>query len=444
MLFDETSTPAKYLVLSFAGAIILGTILLALPFASADGTGTGILDALFTATSATCVTGLVVLDTGGHFSTFGQAVILILIQLGGLGIMTYSVFIGIALGMGVGLWQRQILKDSFGTQYTGKVGGLVVRIILLVVAVEAIGTLLMFFHWRGIAGSTSGALWLSVFHSVSAFCNAGFSTFSNSLENYRGDLYINTVFMFLIIAGGLGFVVIFELAGYAANRKKRDPLSLHTRTVLISTGSLIVIGATLIYILESVHSLRGMGSFEGFMAAFFQSVTSRTAGFNTIPTGAISNSTLMVITALMFIGASPGGTGGGIKTTTAAIFLADFNSYMRGREPEMSKRCIERQLVEKAYIIIILSMALVTGATFALMVFEPHMDAMKLFFESVSAFGTVGLSTGITTQFGGLSKIVITITMFAGRVGPLTLALAMGGRASRGNYRYPEGKLFIG
>ncbi len=443
-MVERSSSPAKYLVASFASMIAIGTLLLALPFSSAESGGTSVLDAFFTATSATCVTGLVVVDTGSHFSTFGQAVILILIQLGGLGIMTYSVFVGLVLRMGVGIWQRQVLKDSFGTQYTGKVGGLVMRIILLVVVVEALGTVLMFIHWRGVAETTSGALWLSVFHSVSAFCNAGFSTFSSSLENFRGDVYINPVFMFLIVSGGLGFVAIFELLRRAVSRKEAQPLSLHTRTVLITTGFLIVGGATLIYLIESIHQFKDPGAFEGFMAALFQSVTARTAGFNTVPVSVVSNATLMVVTILMFIGAGPGGTGGGVKITTAAIFLADLRSYLRGRETEMGKRSIEPATVEKAHLILISSMALVTGSTFALMVVEPHMDAMKLFFEAMSAFATVGLSTGITPHLNAAGKIVIIITMFAGRVGPLTLALAVAGRTARGDYRYPQGKIFVG
>jgi len=441
---EKQPNPAKYFVASFAVAILVGAFLLALPFSSAEKGGTGIIDALFTATSATCVTGLVVVDTGAHFSRFGQAVLVLLMQLGGLGIMTFSVFAGVVLGRGVGIWQRQIMQDSFGTQYTGRVSGLVVRIILMVLAIEGTGVLFLFIHWRKTAKTTSKALWLATFHSVSAFNNAGFSTFSNNLEKFHDDYFVNVVIMLLIILGGLGFVTLFELLRLIRRKKNVHSLSLHSHTVLITTGFLILGGATFIYLLESFRVLKGLGSAEGFIAALFQSVTARTAGFNTIPIGALSNSTLLIITILMFIGASPGSTGGGVKTTTAAIFFADLKSYLRGREPEMWERSIDRATVEKAYLIIIICLTLVIVSTFLLMIFEPEMDAMDIVFEVVSAFGTVGLSAGITPHLSTAGKIVIIIVMYAGRVGPLTLALAVGSRSIGGDYRYPEGKIFVG
>jgi len=441
---EKTFNPAKYLVLSFALAVLAGAILLYLPLSSAPGRETTLLDALFTATSAVCVTGLIVVDTGSHFSAFGQAVILVLIQLGGLGIMTFSVFVGLVLGRGLGIWQRQVLQDSLGNGYSGRVSGLVWRIVSMVFIVEAVGSALMFLHWHGVAESFRQALWLSVFHSVSAFCNAGFSLFSDSLMSFRGDTYINVVFMILIILGGLGFVAIFELLGLVRKRRQAHVLSLHTKMVLTMTGFLILAGAVMIYLIESRGILSDAGFGEGVLAAFFQSVTARTAGFNTVNTGGLSNAALMLITMLMFVGASPGSTGGGVKTTTAMVFLVDLKSYLRGREPEVMERSIDRMIVEKAHIVLVMSMGLVTVSAFMLMLFEPAADAMRLFFEAMSAFGTVGLSTGITPGLSVAGKAVIIITMFAGRVGPLTLVLALAGREKRGYYEFPEGKVFIG
>lgn len=437
-------TPTKSLTLSFAATILVGAILLTLDISANHGKSTSFVDALFTSTSAVCVTGLVVVDTGTHFSRFGQAIIVILIQLGGLGIMTFSVFLGIVVGMGVGLFERQIVKDSFGTQYSGKVGGLVLRIFLLVFIVEGIGAALLAFRWKDTAKSVSEAIWLGVFHSVSAFCNAGFSTFSNNLEGFREDFLVNIVIMLLIVIGGLGFVALFEIIRKASAPKKKQPLSLHTKTVLVTTGLLIFGGATLIYLLEAFGLFKGYSSTDGFMSALFQSVTARTAGFNTVPIGPLSNATLTIIIILMFVGASPGGTGGGIKTTTAAVFFADFRSYLLGREPEMYERSIDRETVEKAYLVIILALGMTTIISFILMVFERNVDAIKLVFEAVSAFGTVGLSTGITPELSAPSKLALVLLMFAGRIGPLTLALAFGGKNLRGSFRYPEGKIFLG
>lgn len=440
---DNSSWAAKALVISFAIAVVVGTIFLALPISSAAGAGTNIVDALFTATSAVCVTGLIVVDTGSHYSHFGQAVILVLIQLGGLGIMTYGVFLGLAIGKGAGLKETQVVRDSFGV-YTGTVTGLLLRIVLVTIAIEGVGALILFWRWHDILPSTKEAFWFSIFHAVSAFCNAGFSTLSSSLIDFRSDMVLNFVIMCLIIAGGLGFVVLMELPKLFFKVKSAHKLSLHSRTVLLMTGLLIVTGMTAIYLLEARGGLCGLGGAEGLMTALFQSVTARTAGFNTVDIGALAPATLMVIIFLMFIGASPGSTGGGIKTTTAAIFVADFISYLRGRTPELMERSISQDIVEKTYLIITVCLCTVIASLFALTITEPRKDFLKLLFEAVSAFGTVGLSTGITGNLSIGGKLIIILTMFAGRVGPLTLALAVGGRAARGIYQYPEGKIFVG
>lgn len=441
---ERPAQTAKMLLLSFAVAIVIGTLLLSLPMATVEGfPDTGLIDALFTATSATCVTGLIVVDTGTHFTLFGQAVILVLIQLGGLGIMTYSVFLGLVLGRGAGLWQRDIVRDSFGA-YSGTVSGLVLRIVLLVLGMEAIGTVLLYLHWH-MAGENAGtALWLSVFHSISAFCNAGFSTFSNSMTEYRGDLYLNGVIMFLVVSGGLGFVALFEIPRVLRLRPDKRRWSIHTRTVVTASAWLLISGMTVIYLLESTGVFSSMGGAEGILAALFQSAVARTAGFNSIEIGALRPATLLVIATFMFVGASPGSTGGGIKTTTAVIFFTDLVSYLRGRPTELWERKISREMVEKGYLIITLSAAMVVFVTFVLMVLEPHLAPMDLFFEVTSALGTVGLSTGITDDLSPAGRLLISAAMFAGRVGPLTVALAVGGKRSKGIYEYPEGNIFVG
>lgn len=440
---DNSTWAAKALVISFATAILVGSILLAPPISSSQGVWTSYVDALFTATSAVCVTGLIVVDTGTHYSHFGQAVILALIQLGGLGIMTYGVFLGLAIGKGAGLKEAQVVRDSFGI-YSGTLAGLLLRIVLVTLAIEGVGALILFWHWNGNVSSTKQALWLSVFHAVSAFCNAGFSTLSANLMDYRSDVVVNFVIMSLIVVGGLGFVVLMELPRLFLKSTSAHKLSFHSRTVLQMTGLLIVTGMTLIYLLEARGVLCGLGGGDGLIAALFQSVTARTAGFNTIDIGALGPTTLMVIIFLMFIGASPGSTGGGIKTTTAAIFVADFISYLRGRTAELMGRSISQDVVEKTYLILTVCLCTVIAAVFALTITDPREDFLKLLFEAVSAFGTVGLSTGITGNLSVGGKLIITLTMFAGRVGPLTLALAVGGRTTRGTYQYPEGKIFVG
>jgi trk system potassium uptake protein len=440
---ENSFQATKVLVLSFAITIIMGALLLTLPISTARGSYTNFIDALFTSTSAVCVTGLVVVDTATHFTHFGQAVIIILIQLGGLGIMTFSLFLGLVLGKGPSLWSSQVIRDTFGI-YSGHLGGLLLKIIFVALGIEAIGALLMFVHWLFLGFGIGASAWAAVFHSISAFCNAGFGIFSDNMVSYKGDFLINVVIMSLIVLGGLGFVVLLEMPRVLFSNGKNTRFSLHSRTVLMATGLLIFGGMTAIYILEAFGLLKSMDGATGLLAALFQSISARTAGFNTIDIGALRPATLFIIIILMFIGASPGGTGGGIKTTSAAIFLADFLAYLRGRNPELWDRTIPLATVEKTYLIISACVGTVILGTFALLLTDPRFSMMQIAFEVTSAFGTVGLSTGITPALSSTGKIVITLIMFAGRLGPLTLALVFGSRVSRGIFKYPEGTIFVG
>ena len=421
--------------------IIVGTILLSLPIASSDGHRIDLIDALFTSTSATCVTGLIVLRTGQDFSLFGQWIILILLQIGGLGIMTFSTMFAFLVGKKITLRQRLILQESLN-QFS--IGGLVrfaKYILIFTFAFEGIGTLFLYYFWRDLHASQH-PLFLSLFHAVSAFCNAGFSLFSDSLIRFNSNPAVNLVFIFLIIAGGIGFLVLLELYEYPLKRK----LSLHSKIVLFASIILIILGAGGVFLLEysNVNTL-GLFSFpDKIWGSLFQSITARTAGFNTLTTGNLSDASLLFIIIFMFIGASPSSTGGGIKTTTFSIMLLNVFASLKGkRHLSLYKRRIPSAVVNKSWEIAFLSLSWVAVFTILLSYVEKF-RFIEIFFELISAFGTVGLSTGITSSLSFPGKIMIILTMFAGRLGPLALALSLITKKKSGLIEYPEEKLMVG
>ncbi|MFW6035810.1 MAG: TrkH family potassium uptake protein [Halothermotrichaceae bacterium] len=434
-------TPAQILALGYLAIILIGTILLMLPAATTDAHGLNFISALFTSTSATCVTGLIVVNTSTAFTIFGQTVIMILIQIGGLGIMTMSTMIAFVIGKKITLKERMVIQEDLN-QF--KISG-VVRLVRYVLAVtfiiEGTGAFILFLRLIKDYNFLR-ALYLSIFHAVSAFNNAGFDLFGNSLEGFTGDITINFVVMILIILGGIGFAVIIELY----NNKGLNKTSLQTKIVLTITIILIVVGFISILGLEFTNEAT-MGNLpfsEKMLSSLFLSVTPRTAGFNTIPTGSLRSSTLFLVIVLMFIGASPGSTGGGIKTTTFGVLLITVWSLITGkRDIEIFKRQLVKDIVYKSISIAILSLILVVSVTMVLTITE-SMDFLPVFFETVSAFGTVGLSTGITPDLSSFGRILITLTMFAGRVGPLTLALAFAERQRNGVYHYPKEKIMVG
>jgi trk system potassium uptake protein TrkH len=439
---------------SFAVAILLGTLLLSLPFAQAGGPLSP-LDALFTATSAVCVTGLTVVDTGSRFSPAGQAVVLALIQLGGLGLMTFAVFVGVLLGRRVAFTDRMVIQDSM--HHTPKAGlrRLVRYVLVFTLACEAAGALLLWLRFRGQLPSGEAA-WQSVFHSVSAFCNAGFCLLPDSLVRYRGDLLVNLSITGLVIVGGLGFLVNMELRDQVLQRLRgrRAPLvTLHTRLALTVTAALLLGGMLVFLALEWDNVLRGLPVEERLLASWFQSVTPRTAGFNTIDYGRASPDTLLVTIFLMFVGASPGSTGGGLKTTTFGLLVALVIARWRGRgRASVFRRTIPHAVMDRALTLTLLAWALVSMAIGLLVLTETHglpfavaePRFLALMFEAVSAFGTVGLSTGITSSLSPAGKLVLVALMFAGRVGPLTLVLAVGPRQQKGRFRYAEENVMVG
>ncbi|HHY92734.1 MAG TPA: Trk family potassium uptake protein [Firmicutes bacterium] len=436
-------TPPQVLVIGFAAVILGGAFLLTLPIASAAGRPTPFINALFTATSAVCVTGLVVVDTATYWSRFGQVVILLLIQVGGLGFMTMSTLAAILLGRRIMLHQRLVIQEALNQISLEGVVRLTRAVILVTALIEGTGALLLTWHWWGLY-PPGEAVFQGVFHAISAFCNAGFDLKGGfrSLTGYRTDVLVNLVITSLIILGGLGFSVIVELLNWPRERS----LSLHARIVAKTTFMLIVVGTLFILFVESYNpaTLAGKGVGEKLLASYFQAVTPRTAGFNTLNIADLRPATLFFMIILMYIGASPGGTGGGIKTTTFVTLVLAVLATVRGKgRAEVGNRSLPAGLVPKSLAIAFLSLSLVVGVTIALLISEGK-ELLMTMFEVTSAFGTVGLSMGLTTELSVLGRALIIALMFAGRVGPLTIAVAIGQRQRENHVRFPEEAITVG
>lgn len=436
-------SPPRILVSGFALIILLGAILLSMPFASASGERLPFLDALFTATSATCVTGLVVVDTGTYFSVPGQIVLMCLFQLGGLGFMTMATLIALVLRKRISLRERLLLQEAMNQTSMEGIVRLIRRVLIYSITIELIGAALFSFRFA-FDMPLGKALFFGAFHAVSLFNNAGFDIFGEyrSLTLYVSDPIVNLTAMLLIITGGLGFVVLADLMEYRKNRK----LSLHSKVVLSMTGTLIAVGTIVIFIFEFSNT-KTLGSLDWggkILSSFFQSVTPRTAGANTLDYTALRQATVFFTIILMFIGASPGSTGGGIKTTTFTTLIGAVIAMIRGRDDIVLFRYrLGKDRIFKALTITLISLALVIVVTMVLSTTEDQ-AFIKLLFEATSAFGTVGLSVGVTPELSYVGKIIIAFTMFVGRLGPLTLAYALGPRTEKELYRHPEGKITIG
>ncbi len=439
-------TPARVLVLGFSLLILVGALLLTWPEATRDGQGLGFLNALFTATSAVCVTGLVVVDTGTTFTIFGQLVILSLIQIGGLGFMTFATLIAIMLGKRVTFKERLVLQEALNQVSQAGVVRLARYVLQMTFLIEALGALILSVRWSVDLG-WGQALYYGIFHAISAFNNAGFDLFGNfsSLTGYSGDLVTNVTVILLIITGGLGFTVLADLYSHKREGKK---FSLHTKLVLQASGILIILGAALIFAVEFANP-KTLGTLPlpvKVMASFFQSVTTRTAGFNTLNLPDFRDTTLLLMIALMFIGASPGSTGGGVKTTTfISVVLAVLSTFKGEDHISVKGRTLPREVIQKAVAIMVLAILLIF-AVVSLLTISENADFLTLLFEVTSAFGTVGLSLGITPHLSGIGKIAIILTMFTGRVGPLTLGFALSQKrqGAEAAIKYPEEKIIIG
>ena len=443
--------PAQILVLGFAAIILAGAILLSLPEASSNGQSVGIVNAIFTATSAVCVTGLVVGDTASYWTVFGKGVILFLIQVGGLGFMTMTTLIALLVGRRISLKERLLMQEALNQFTISGVVRLTKNIIIATMAIETIGAVLLSFRFVPMYGWGKG-VGFAVFHSVSAFCNAGFDLMGNygSLTSFSGDALVTLSIGFLIILGGLGFTVLVDLFefGTAKNRIDRK-FSLHSKLTLYITGILICASFVLILAFE-FNNPQTMGNFSGgekVLSAMFHSVTPRTAGFNTVSMGESTISTKFLTIILMFIGGAPSSTAGGIKVTTFGVLIFTIFSMANGRdETEIFKRRIPRDIVNRALAVASVSLSVVITGAMLLSLTESGVDFMDILFETTSAFGTVGLSLGLTPDLSQSGKIIIAFIMFIGRLGPMTLAVAVAQKQQKRKafIKYPEGKVSVG
>ena len=446
--------PALMVVLTFAALILIGTVALHVLIPPDGGATEQIVTSAFTSVSAVCVTGLSVVDLSRDVGFGGQLAILVLIQIGGLGVLTLSNWVLLSLRGRVGVYNSILAHESVGALPRVSPSVLVRRVIMFTMVSEAAGALLLFLRFL-MDFSPGRAAWLAVFHSVSAFCNAGFSLFGDSLVGYREDVVVNLVVMLLITVGGLGFFVAVDIVEQAAAmiRRSKRKLTYHTRLVLTTSLVLIVAGSLLFMAFEWNNTFATETAGGELLQSFFLSITTRTAGFNTVETGHLTNMTLVIVVILMVIGASPGSTGGGIKTTSAVVLWALVRAHFQNRpEAEVGRRSIPRELVAKALALIILYGCVVTCALIALQATEfgelPHQATRGLFlehlFEVVSALSTVGLSTGVTMRLSNGGLCVLMVLMFVGRVGPLVIAASVIGERSRLNFGLPEGEILIG
>jgi len=482
--------PSLVVVGSFALVVALGAVLLASPHALSDTARASegripVIDSIFTAASAVCVTGLTVKDIGVYFSTFGQVVIMLLIQVGGLGLMTFVAFSSLVLGKGLAISERVVMQDVLSYEVMSKLPRMVAYIFLLTFGTEALGALILYFSWHS-GLSVGQRAYMSVFHAVSAYCNAGFSLFATNFVEYRNSIPVVGAITGLIIFGGLGFTVQSDLAERAwrglTNRAYRlwyalrkpstllrwrlkgrpgaeAPLHLgtHSKVVLYTTAMLLFWGAVLFAFFEWAGVLSGMGLRERVLASWFQSVTPRTAGFNAVDIGLVRLTTLVLLMVLMFIGASPGGTGGGIKTSTFAVICATVRATLQNRlNVEMFRRTIPLQTIRQSLAVVFLAIVLLMAGVLLLAVTQPGIAFDRLLFEEMSAFGTVGLSTGtagthlgatplsLSAALSPVGKLVIILTMLAGRIGSLTMLIAVAQKSATVNFEYPSTRITVG
>jgi len=448
--------PALLFVLSFLGIILTGTFLLLLP--KATNSPIPFIDALFTSTSAVCVTGLSVLDTGKQFTVFGQTIIVILIQVGGLGIMTFTSYFSFFFRGSSSFQNQLMLKDMSNSDKIAEVFSTFKKVILITFGIEIIGAVFIYFNLDNtLIADIADRVFFSIFHSVSAFCNAGFSTLTNNFYEpaYRFNYPILLTVAFLIIIGGIGFPIIFNSLTYLRHllidrflkRKSGHVpwiINLNTRITIITTLALLVVGTIVFYFLEYNNTLAEHNSFGKVITAFFGATTPRTAGFNSVDNATLLTSTVFFTIFLMWIGASPASTGGGIKTTTFAISILNALSLAKGKDRlEVFMRELSFFTVQRAYAAIFLSLIVIGVSVFLITIFQSELGLMSILFETVSAFGTVGLSLGITAKLNVASKLIIIATMFIGRVSMLTILIAFFKKVKHLHYRYPSENVLI-
>ena len=447
--FSRRFSPARIFVLSFAAVILAGGILLNFPFSAFTG-HLRFVDALFTSTSAVCVTGLVVIDVGKDLSTLGQVITIFLFQIGGLGIITFSTVFFVLMGRGLSFKGREIVQSTFLHTPTRDFITILKSVLWFTFVTESIGTLFLFFRFSS-DFPLGTAFYHAVYNAISAFNNCGYSLFSDNLMGYQGDLIVNLTIMGLIVHGGIGFVVQYEVLSRFRGLQKK--LSVHSKIVIITTAILILSGAFLFYLFERNHIIKEAPVLNKILISFFQSVTPRTAGFNTVDIGALTNATILLMLVLMFIGASPGSTGGGVKTTSAALLIMLMWNRLKGNlDVNVFNRTMPREIVSRSVSIIFASAFSIAIITSVLLIAGlgklPPTESRHFFveylFDTVSAFGTVGLSMGITPKLNDVQKYALILMMFAGRVGPLTLAFSLSRSTGGRSVTYAEEGVMVG
>lgn len=443
-------TPVQILAIGFAVVILLGGIILTLPISSASGESTNFIDAVFTSTSAVCVTGLVTLDTGTYWSVFGKTVIITLIQIGGLGFMSFTTLIFLLLGKKITLKERMIMQEAMNSFSLQGLVKMVKYVITFTLIVELGGAVVLSFQFIPQFGPVKGVLY-SLFHSISAFCNAGFDLMGqfSSLTGYSSNTLILTTISTIIVIGGLGFFVWTDIINYIKKKRmnKHVKLSLHSKIVLTTTAILIVGGTLLMFLFEmnNTNSIADMSIKDKILNSTFAAITPRTAGFNAISTDTMTSAGKFLTTILMFIGGSPGSTAGGLKTVTLAVIIITIITFIRGKEEvELFEKRINKVTVHRSLVIGTICLGLVLLVVMLLAITEPNAPFDMIVYEATSAFATVGLSMGLTPQLSVAGKIIIAITMYFGRVGPLTIALALGSKKLKAPIKYPEDKILVG
>ena len=440
-LYDKISlNPPMVLSLGFAILITVGGLLLSLPFFTKSGQATPLVDSLFVAASASCVTGLTPVNTLEHWNTYGHIIIIILIQIGGLGVMSLASIIPLILGKKIGMKSRQILKEQLNVESLEGMIVLFKYVLAFTFATEILGAILLSIKFVPLYGAGKG-VWYAVFHSISAFCNAGFDILGDSIYSFREDLLINLTLCALVIVGGLGFVVTSELF----RRRSFKKLSTHSKLVLMVTAILLIFGTLMFLFLENEDGVLQYESLKGsILESFFQSVVARTAGFYSVDLSHIKDSTALMLMGLMFVGGSPGSTAGGIKTTTLGVLFLSTHAVVRGEsEPVVFGRHISTETVRKALAIFLVSIVIILSVSFMLTITESA-PLVDILYETVSALATVGASKGMTPHLTDAGKNLITLCMYLGRIGPMTMAFAFGMKAKKSLIRYPESFISIG
>jgi trk system potassium uptake protein TrkH len=447
--FSRHLSPTRIFVLSFAAVILTGGILLWFPFSATKG-NLRFVDALFTSTSGVCVTGLVVVDVGKDLSTLGQVITIFLFQIGGLGIITFSTVFFVLMGRGISFKGREIIQSTF--LHTPRRDFIVIAKMVLwfTFVIESLGVLFLFIRFS-MDFPPGTALYHAVYNAISAFNNCGYSLFSDNLMGYQGDPIVNLTIMGLIVHGGIGFIVQYEVLSWLKGAQKR--LSVHSKIVIITTIILILSGAFLFYLFERNHIIKDVPVLNKILASFFQSVTPRTAGFNTVDIGLLTNATILLMLVLMFIGASPGSTGGGVKTTSAALLVMLMWNRLKGNlDLNIFNRTVPREIVSRSISIIFASAFSVAIITSVLLIVgggkltptESRHFFVEYLFDTVSAFGTVGLSMGVTPKLNDIQKYALILMMFVGRVGPLTIAFSLSRGAGGKSLTYAEEGVMVG